>query len=222
MGSGLIITSIKSTVDSGELILPPIRLAVQHIFFPSPEHKMSSLYFIFVFHWTLWMGIGGIVLIALTMLLFNNFYQQRFFSEYIEIVYDIFGFHSASQNISSSMQFFKIIISVWIFLMSTVFSSFLIAQMTIFENNLPFNNLEELLNQNKYSLCMSRYSIANEIVSPYQKANAFKNEAVNGQNCKILDFTKFTTQMSDLVCKRSDLAFLIEPQDFHAYIEAFG
>lgn len=224
LGSGVIIMTLLGEVDSGEITLPPITKVVHHIYFHALEHKLSSLYFIHVFHWTLWIGIAGVILITLSMLVLNYFYQSSASSSYyIENVYEIFGFHLSSKRIDQrSMKIFKIIILTWMFLISSVFSSFLVAQLAVFEKQQPFNNLEELMNQNKYSLCMSKNSGTNDIIKTFKLYNTFKDGVYNGKNCQTLDFTNYVSQLGKVVCARSDVAFLLEPESLTNYIKANG
>lgn len=208
-----------STADAGFLTLPPIFQAHFYIYFCELDQKISPFYFLLVFSWTLWVGIGGIVSVTLLMLVLTKFIYKLSWSEFVEYVYEIFGFHENSNNQSRlSMKFLRLIVLVWMFLMAAVFSSFLVAQLAIIEREMPFNSLGELLQQDKYSLCVSQITVEAQILEGLE----YKTGSVNGENCKKVDMGNFGQKVHEILCERSDLAFVLNPYTLRDIVAAKG
>lgn len=207
--------------DSGIDTLPPIYLAHHYIYFRELEPKISSIYFLLVFHWTLWISIGGIVFLTLLMLFFTKFMYKISWSEYIEYCYEIFGFHMSSNGHSKlAIKFLRLIILVWMFLIATVFSSFLMAQLANIEKVMPFHSLDELLHQDKYTICFNNVSSETRIFEKHKWE--FIPGVINGENCGKVDMSSISSKLHEIVCERFDLAFLLVPNSLEATVAAHG
>lgn len=191
--------------------LPPITRQYYHIYYRTLEREFRATYFLSVFDFKLWLGILGVCFSVTVLLGLWHFFHRKSTSAYIAMLFDIFTVSSEqveSKGISSKIA--KIVTLLWIFLISSVFSSFLIAQMIVIKENKPFSSIEELLSHDTYVLCTSNYRIAiGQFIT-----STIDQKKIKRDQCKI-GYDKKTIAENNIFCIRHDTTYIFSDREFN-------
>lgn len=139
-----------------EKMLPPLIANPFHFFYKTPKNIIPATYFISVFEWKLWIVICIFILTWSVLLYFRIFYlNKQSFEVYLETIFEIF---EISSNSNESNQYSTIIlkhsIQILFFIISSIFSSFLIAQLSASALNEPLKSIDDMVNYPEYKICM--------------------------------------------------------------------
>lgn len=182
--------------------LPPSIKTPHYFYYKTPEASISTTYFISIFQWTLWMAILIIIILAIILIAAFNIRIKNSIEKFLQIIFDIFGISSEINIMHNlSMLYIKYSVQIMMFLISSVFSSFLISELCTIHPELPFTNLDELINQNEYSLCMYTTQFAYEYMIGLEKVNLI----LNRDNCN--DMVKYIQKPQEQICGRTDWVF---------------
>lgn len=135
-------------------LTPSVQISLE-LYIKAPETILPSEYFITVFSYELWLAI---FLCIFSVILFLFALKRIFnysFNSYIEFIYYVFGISQISFQYSSlSFNCCHTVTALFKFVISSSFSAFLITELLNLDYDLPFENLSEIFQQNKYSLCV--------------------------------------------------------------------
>lgn len=126
-------------------------------YFKLPNINFPTAYFLHVFTLSFWLGIVFVVFwTALFIVVYIIVFNQNQ-SSIITLLMQFFSLVSMEDNKNYNKKLsFKIaitVISIFVFFIASSFSVFLFSQLSSFKFDLPFDTMNEMLQQNEYAMC---------------------------------------------------------------------
>lgn len=188
--------------------LPPLTKTSYYIHYHTPKQYFPATYFLSVFDLKLWWAVVGICFSVTVLLGLWHFFNKKPVSALIEALFDIFTISTkqiATKSISSNIT--KNITMIWIFLIASVFSSFLVAQLTVIKEKVPFNSLEELVHHDTYVICANKL---HNVFSIRKDLRLIKDSS----KCKIR-YDRKTIQDNNIFCLSEDTTYILSDREFN-------
>lgn len=144
-------------VPEKSTMLAPLMKWPHNFYYKTPENLIPTTYFISVFEWKLWLSIIFTILVCFGILFFQLcLFKKAPFEDYLETAFDIFTITTKSgKSRHFSTVILKHTVQILFFIISSIFSSFLIAELSISLANEPLTKIDDFGNQNEYKLCIS-------------------------------------------------------------------
>lgn len=181
------------------------------IFFQSPGKIIPSTYFLSVFQWKFWAATILLILLFLIFIkMYSNVYGQSF-GKYIEMIFQKFGISSENiDDVSLAMKFTLLTLGLFTICFTASFSGLLVSKFSTENEILPFETLDELLNQNVYYICSVEQSIPKLFLLPFESTN----KMLSHPDCKKIKSGKTTIQLASIlqnsICNNSKLTYFEE------------
>lgn len=196
---------------------PPLTRSKYSIYTATPDPNIPSLYFYEIFDDKIWISVIATLFLILAFLKFYLIMDHSKRLSYFESFNFLIGASSkrTKQSVKPSFRLCQISFAILQFIIAATFSSFLIAQLSIYTDSLPFKNLNEIFQQNDYSLCVIPYEYAYSRLNQEQK----ENPILNRFDC--LDNFQYPNQTSrQLICEHKKGAYILFPP-LYDYGESF-
>lgn len=140
-------------------------LVWMELYIKVPKIILPSGYFIKVFNYKLWLAIILCLIFIVSFLFVLKQKLKLSFQKYHEIIYSTFGISNLSFRMTLiSYSFCQTIVALLKFIISASFSALLIVELLHMSYHLPFDDLNGIFRQNRYSLCVNDYSHAFEVI----------------------------------------------------------
>lgn len=202
------------TVSLNGITLPPIVKHENLIYFQKPGDDISSIFFIQVFTLTFWIAILLVVIFGVLIIIIKVKLLRQSFDNLIDEILQIFLITpNTTENLNCGIYLMQIVISLFMFCIATSFSAFLISKLTVNQPKLPFNSLEDLMNQTQYSICANPFS--SEYFDLQEVTGNLK--IFNGKNC-LIEYQNDTfvrrVDLINAICSNKNAAYLSSPVYF--------
>lgn len=136
--------------------LPPLFVTYTNIIVGIPPKQVSSVFFIHVFEFKVWVFVFVSIILATIFALLLKFLKANSWHIFLTDLLNIFGLSNDSYHCNfKSYKFSKVVVSIFMFLISSFFSCFLIVYLATTKAKLPFNTIIDLFNQSEYSIYAS-------------------------------------------------------------------
>lgn len=144
----------------------PILLEWQALYFQIPKQIFPFDFFIRVFELELWVAIICSVIIVTVLLYIFKIAWKRTLFEYIETILYAFTVTTECRFIRGmdSYRYFFRHLALFLIVIGTGFSAFLVSQLQHMRIELPFQNLKEIFEQNDYTLCVHKFSLTQDML----------------------------------------------------------
>lgn len=133
--------------------LPPLFKTYSDIYFSMPPEQISSMFFLNVFEYKVWIFVWLSIAMAIILLLVLKILKNLSWDACTKYVLNIFGISTENtDNNLKSIELGQCVISIFMFLISSCFSCFLIVYLTTSKVKLPFSSISELFQQDEYTI----------------------------------------------------------------------
>lgn len=166
--------------------LPPLFPVEYSVYFKTPDTNIGSLYFLKVFEVKMWVAISVTLGFFLFYFILKHYLTKTTVENCLKNIYQFFNISSEIlQSNEANFISYKLIIiffSINIICMTGAFSGFLISHLSVHKVQLPFNTWKEILVQDEYSICASKYSMP---LSQLKFSRAINKVEINKLQCKL-------------------------------------
>lgn len=183
--------------------LAPIEKIQYGLYLNIPEADLPCTYFINVFQLTLWIAFFSTLFLTI---LFLFFYKKILNCKInlLMLIYYINGIVPDLENqdikLFKSFHLCHTISAIFQFMIASAFSAFLVSELSIIINFLPFNDLDGILDQDDYSLCLNTFEIPYEILKD--------QKIVNRENCVDLSFNTEVPRIQ-VICNSTKAIYML-------------
>lgn len=176
-----------------------------NVYIKSPEVTLPAKYFIYVFNYKLWLAIFVcIILIILFLYLLKSLLKLKL-SHYMELIFLVFGISNSTFTFNSiAYNICHVTTNLMNFIVMASFSAFLIAQLSIVENNLPFETISDIFHQTDYAFCIHYRTHPFKVL-----LKSFGNSSgiLNSNKCPTFSQKNYSPVLMKSICEHPKSAF---------------
>lgn len=211
------ILAITITFQGALTSLPPIRSLSYSVYLNSPKPTVSSTFFIDIFDWKIWIAT---FMICSTIILFLFMYvklYKRNFNHLVTITMEMFSLSKETIVVKPSFKFCQTIFSIFMFCVAATFSSFLTTFLAHQVSNIPFHTLDEVMHQNKYSVCIDSNTMSHDWITEYSKRQSIVNPVACGYQKNLIESAnEALTRINSSICENHNLVLITENESIES------
>lgn len=200
--AAIILTSIDGDFD----LIGPIQSSFYYIYYKTPHLIVPSTYFLDIFEKYIWIALLSFVTLICLFLICHKYFNASTDFTLIDTTFFVFCLSEIrrSRNLFKfSLNIAFITFSILSITIASSVSAFLCAKLSVFNDAFPFKNLNDIWDQNTFSLCVNRM----ELGLIYLKHVAHNEKVLNPSACRTQWDQKIST-MSNTICLNQQLMFM--------------